>query len=186
MTPADAPPAFSGFANESRTGSFAAQFAALDGDEPDQPPFVPTSQKTAPDAGPADKDFDFEAFMQENTPASGKPEAADTSFDFDAFMRENEPDGTEKADAHTPAEGEQSVDRDTWFKIVLNTERSFAPLIGHLTGSTAVIRGLTLCIRPADNAIRFIAPEAILEEYLAPVAETILGRRYKIKYEELQ
>ena len=95
---------------------------------------------------------------------------------------------TEKADVLAPP-GEEIKnkpglvpDRD-WVRVILAAEQSFKPLIGHFTNSCAFIRGETLLVRPANPNIKHFVPENVLVRYFTPVVKSILGREYRIKYD---
>ena len=77
-----------------------------------------------------------------------------------------------------------AVDGRTWVKIILCTERAYAPIIGQLTNSTAFIRGNTLFVHPANSFVKFMTPEALLAEHMAPAVKQVLGKEYSIRYDE--
>lgn len=186
---------FSGFAAEEKTGTdYAAMFAAVDEEEDEAPPA---------------EEFDFEAFMAENTPPEKSGEAtggydedipfadeefpipADEDFpppadDFDAPpIQDNEPmpfDEPEQPadDFNAPLPG-KPIDQRTWIKIVLETESAFNPLIGMLSGSTASIVGQTVYIKVRDKNLTLFADEKILSQYASPAASAILKGNYTVK-----
>ncbi len=135
----------------------------------------------------------FAGFSQEAAPAGGfadrfdeEDAGDDEAFDFDSFMEKYgtvEKDGKLEKAAAAPRTAE-SLDERTWVRIILDTERSFRPMIGLLTNSSAEIRGEALVIRPADPRVRFMLREDTLNRYLAPVAAKILGREYKVRLAE--
>lgn len=76
-----------------------------------------------------------------------------------------------------------TLDPRTWVRIILETEKTYSPLIGQLTNSKAYIRGETLFICPANPFIKNMTREAIFEQYMGPAVRQILGKDYKIRYE---
>ncbi len=177
--------------------------------EEEAPPFdappVPEEEALPFDAPPVSEEeappFDeplpgqaaFAGFAQEAAPAGGfadrfdeEDAGDDEAFDFDSFMEKYgtvEKDGKLEKAAAAPRTAE-SLDERTWVRIILDTERSFRPMIGLLTNSSAEIRGEALVIRPADPRVRFMLREDTLNRYLAPVAAKILGREYKVRLAE--
>ena len=142
-------PDFAGFAAE-HSGGYANRFSE-------------TQEDDAP--------FDFDAFMAEHSGGRSEKPAEPAEAPASAAP---EPPASAEENIVTPREGE--LDARTWLRIILDTERSFTPLVGLLTDSKAVIRGEALIIYPASNKLRFMLQEDILARYLGPVAQRILGK----------
>ncbi len=119
----------------------------------------------------------------------------DEPFDFDAFMSEyareedsDGDDGKEKAEVLAPPDETVKnkpgiVEERIWVRIILAAEQSFKPLIGQFTNSCAFIRGSTLYIRPANPAIKQFVPESMLTKHFSSAVKDILGKEYKLKYD---
>ena len=146
---------FAGFEAEQGTSDFAAAFAAAE-DEPEEA---------------ENADFDFDAFMSEH---AAKKEEKD-EINEAAFER--------VVEELSPPPAGDGIDSRSWLKVILETERSFPPLTGMLTGSAARIQGDALFIRLADEKIRGFCNEAILAKHAAAAAKRVLGREYTIKLE---
>ncbi|MBQ6118261.1 MAG: DNA polymerase III subunit gamma/tau [Clostridia bacterium] len=157
---------FAGFAaDKPSSGSFAAKFAAEGTEETDDEP------------------FDFDAFMNAHKDRAGSGNAAekpaDEALPFDG------PFEAPPARPQIPA-GEAKgspIDGKTWLQIVLATEKKFAPLIGMLTDSTAVIKGGDILIRLGDNKLRPFINRDYLNRYVGEAARETLGQAYQIKLE---
>ena len=177
----------------------SAPEAPLPFDEPPAPadeplPFdEPPAEEPLPFDEPLEGQEQFAGFAQEQAPAAdfqqrfeAEEAADDEAFDFDAFMEKYgtvEKDGKLEKPAAAPKTAE-SLDDRTWVRIILDTERSFQPMIGLLTNSSAELRGETLLIHPASPKVRFMLREDTLNRYLAPVAAKILGREYQVRLAE--
>ncbi len=146
---------FAGFGAESGSASsFADKFAQTDGGD--------------------DEPFDFDAFMSEYA----REEDSDGDGD----------DGKEKAEVLAPPDETVKnkpgiVEERIWVRIILAAEQSFKPLIGQFTNSCAFIRGSTLYIRPANPAIKQFVPESMLTKHFSSAVKDILGKEYKLKYD---
>ena len=146
---------FAGFGAESGSASsFADKFAQTDGGD--------------------DEPFDFDAFMSEYA----REEDSDGDGD----------DGKEKAEVLAPPDETVKnkpgiVEERIWVRVILAAEQSFKPLIGQFTNSCAFIRGSTLYIRPANPAIKQFVPESMLTKHFSSAVKDILGKEYKLKYD---
>lgn len=152
---ADTAPEFEGFAADSPSSSFADKFAAEDDDD--------------------DEPFDFDSFMQEY----GHENSDD--------IEDNTENGDRKADVLAPSSepGEKPgrIDNREWVRIILAAEQNFKPLIGQFTNSSGYILGETVFVCPANKNIKKFVPESVLDRYFAPAVRSVLGKDYKVKYE---
>ncbi len=136
------------------------------------------------DGDDADDSFDFEAFMKQH---EGNHKKAEPEITADAPAAPEEPDLNKYdelfEDTLPEDSGGNKIDNRTWGKIVLETEKLFAPLIGQLTGSSARIDGGTIYIRLGEKNLKIFVNEQMMGKYVGAAAETVLGKTYKIKIE---
>lgn len=173
---------FTGFESESKTSTFADKF------------------KEADDEGSDDDAFDFDAFMKEHAGNAKKDDSSagdagengeegDDDFvppfdDSDAPPVDFEdiddivPDTSKFENSDEPGE---IIEQKKWAKIIYETESSFPPLIGQLTGSHARIEGSYIHITLGDKNYKFIVREDVLFPRVAVAAKNVLGKEYKIK-----
>ncbi len=184
----DIPP-FEGFGQEASKGGYANAFSDEEED---------------------DEKFDYDAFMAEydkqtgavppepaapepETPAAAEafpetapePETAAAAEAFPKTAPEPAPAPEEKKHTYSPTvDGvlpDGPVNKGAWVNVVQETERSFSPLRGMLTGSTARIIGDLLVVTLARQV--FLSDSLIIEKML-PVVERNLHRRYDIRLEK--
>ena len=173
----DIPP-FEGFGQETPSGGYAAAFS---GEEED------------------DAAFDFDAFMAEYDKQTGAapPDAAPPEPEPTAAAEpapESVPETAPSPAPAAPAEKKHiyspnvvgtlpdgPVNKGAWVNVVQETERSFGPLRGMLTGSTARILGDVLVVTLTKPV--FLEDPLIIEK-LQPVVEKNLHRHYEIRLEK--
>jgi hypothetical protein len=174
---------FEGFGQENAGGGYANAFA---------------------DDGEDDEAFDYDAFIREydhQTGAAPAPapepaaeEAAAPETDDSAAPPVPEPEQKPTSEpASAPAEKTHAyspkvtgvlpdgpVNKGAWVNVVQETERSFDPLRGMLTGSTARIVGNALVVKLAKP---LFLPDMLIKSKLLPVVEKNLHRTYDIRFE---
>lgn len=174
---------FEGFGQENAGGGYANAFA---------------------DDGEDDEAFDYDAFIREydhQTGAAPAPapepaaeEAAAPETDDSAAPPVPEPEQKPASEpASAPAEKTHAyspkvtgvlpdgpVNKGAWVNVVQETERSFDPLRGMLTGSTARIVGNALVVKLTKP---LFLPDMLIKSKLLPVVEKNLHRTYDIRFE---
>lgn len=166
---------FSGFAEESSKTGFAQKFA----------------QSTEDDDTEDDAPFDFDAFMAEFTDADAQkksapvsekqPSSAEKPFE-DSLPFGNSPvnDIPPLPDDSAPRSANQ-IDPRTWMKIILETEKSFMPLIGQLTGSKGYIDGNVLTVEFANENLKKFANGPLICKYVKDSASFVLNKEFTVK-----
>ena len=165
---------FEGFARDQTGGSYANAFSS---DEEDDEP------------------FDFDAFMRDNDKQTAAADDGQQSF-LPESEPENEPEPEPWSEPEPPKPAPSPVkepapsqnepnelDRRKWLNIVLDVEKSYGPLTGILTGSSARISGDVLTVRLSSPKIKNFFDESLIASKIMPCAENALGRRCEVKIE---
>ena len=165
---------FEGFGQESASGGYANAFSAKEED---------------------DDAFDFDAFMAEYDKQTGAapplpaektetPAPAETATEPAPAAEAPAPAPEEKKHTYSPNVAgilpDGPVNKGAWVNVVQETERSFDPLRGMLTGSTARIVGDQLVVKLSKP---LFLPDTVIRSKLLPVVEKNLHRTYEIRFE---
>ena len=162
--------AFTGFANDAN-GAYAARFSAEETD---------------------DEPFDFDAFMAEHGGGAAKPaQPKPAPVPQEPFRPQPAPAAREPVQPARPQTAASAgpkdgmLDAKLWSRVTLEAERANKAMIGLLEHTRAEVRGDTLLLHPDNANIRYMLTGSMLEGYVAPAAQTVLGRTLQVRFADL-
>lgn len=161
-------------------------------DDPGDLPFGPDAgELPEPIAGQSDfagfgSEPDTSTFGDRFASVDDEEDDVEINDDFMSLYGAQEAEKEDAADiqAEVKTAGADTLDARTWVRIILETEKAYSPLIGQLTNSKAYIKGETLFVCPANPFIKMMTRENVLEEHMAPAVKQILGKDYKVRYDQ--